>query len=138
MGRLIATMIDFAEVEHAVEQLNRQFSHGALDKDTFRTHLVDTIDFADDGYYWMVGYKSGLWYRHDGTQWLVDNPDRLLTLVSQQNVITRFNDTDKVPASFFASNHHSTTNQESSIDWLWLLLGIILLSFTAGVVYTSV
>ncbi|MCB0193873.1 MAG: hypothetical protein KDJ65_18125 [Anaerolineae bacterium] len=138
MGRLIATMIDFSEVEHNVEQLNHQFSLGEFDKNTFRSRLLEEIDFAEDGYYWMVGYKSGLWYRHDGTQWQVDNPDRLLSLLSQHHVISNFNEGDKVPSSFFSSNHHPPTNQESSIDWLWLLLGIILLSFTAGVIYTSI
>ncbi len=40
--------------------------------------LSQLVGRADDGYYWMVGHRSGQWYRHDGQRWLPDDPHRVL------------------------------------------------------------
>lgn len=139
MGRLAINMIDFSEVEQSVAQLNRQFLKGELDKSTFRGRLVEIIDLAEDGYYWMIGYQSGLWYRHDGTQWLVDNPDRLLPLLPQQDGLPdfRFADKSRPSSASLNSNHQPTANQANEVDWLWLIVGIVLLGVIIVLVYSS-
>ncbi|MCB0171467.1 MAG: hypothetical protein KDJ97_13020 [Anaerolineae bacterium] len=138
MGRLVTPMIDFAEVEQAVERLNQQLSAGTIDRQVFRTHLIEMIDFAEDGYFWMVGYQTGLWYRHDGTQWLIDNPDRLKSTLPSQHSSAMSFDGRSPHSSLSFLNHRPPQADQDSVNWLWFFAGVILLGFIAGIVYTSI
>lgn len=138
MGRLVTPMIDFAKVERSVERLNQRHSVGTIDRRALRTHLIEMIDCAEDGYYWMVGYQTGLWYRHDGTQWLVDNPDRLKPTFPLPHSPSMPRDGKLPQPSLASSNHRPPPAEPDSVNWLWFFVGVILLSITAGVVYGSV
>jgi hypothetical protein len=78
-------MINFAKVERAVYDLKKQLGTGQIDPTTFETRLLELIDVADDGYYWMFGHKTETWYRHDGHHWVVDNPGELITRTNSRN-----------------------------------------------------
>ncbi|MCB0166159.1 MAG: hypothetical protein KDI79_18145 [Anaerolineae bacterium] len=131
-------MIDFAEVERNVERLNQQLSAGMINQQIFRMHLIEMIDFAEDGYFWMIGYKTGLWYRHDGTQWRVDNPDRLMPTFPLQHSRSMASDGRGAQSSLSFLNHRPAPIKHVSVSWLWFFVGLILLSFIAGIVYGSI
>lgn len=139
MGRLVNPMIDFAKVERTVEGLNQQLSAGMIDRHALRTHLIEMIDFAEDGYFWMIGYQTGLWYRHDGAEWLVDNPDRIKSTLSLPPVRSIPIDGIFAQSSLSSSNHHAPkATQPAAVSWLWVFMGLILLGFIAGIIYGSV
>lgn len=131
-------MIDFADVERSVERLKRELSTGEINRHTFLARLTEMIDFAEDGYYWMFGYKSGMWYRHDGKQWILDNPYALSSSSSPKQAPT--------PPKNRSSNHSSPTNpsehnpssDRGSVDWPWFVIAVVTLAVVAGTVYISV
>jgi len=115
-------MIDFVEVEKSVRALKKQVDAGQLNQSAFEAKLLDMIDVAGDGYYWMFGHVTEQWYRHDGRQWIPDNPGELLAPIPQKN-------------------HSSPHNQHSSppppVDVGWFFISLTLLAVIFGVVYAS-
>ncbi len=67
-------MINFAEVEKSVSQLTQQFAAGELNEKALEEKLLQLIDVAADGNYWMLGHRTGRWFRYDGQKWMPDNP----------------------------------------------------------------
>jgi len=118
-------MIDFIKVEQSVTQLKNQLSTGEIDQRAFEKRLADLIDYAADGYYWMFGYKTGNWYRHDGQQWVPDNPGRLRELTPSKNTSAAN------PGSGLAALW-------SSVNWGWFISGLIILGFIAAIIFNSV
>ncbi len=118
-------MIDFTQVEHSVKELKRQVSRGTIDQQTFETQMMAMVNYAADGHYWMLGYKSERWYWHDGIQWLPGDPDQLRLL----------NPTYKDPLSLYPPQ--SLTLAWREVDWGWFIAGLILFGFIAVFVYTS-
>ena len=131
-------MIDFSKVERSVEQLKQQSYIGKIDHQDLRHHLIDLIDFAEDGYYWMVGYQTGLWYRHDGTQWLVDNPDRLFKAPPRNNHNPPLFEGLSPPPVYSSQNHSSLAIEQNSVDWIWLFVGIVVLILVIAISYISI
>ena len=131
-------MIDFSEVERSVEQLKQQAYIGKIDHQHLRTHLIDLIDVAEDGYFWMVGYQTGLWYRHDGTQWLVDNPDRLSKSLPHNSHNSSFFGGHSSPPVSVSKNHSSSAAKQNHVEWIWLFIGIIILSLVVAIIYVSI
>ena len=58
----------FARAEEQFERLRTQFAAGTITPDQFRT-AVEAQLVDHEGVYWMLGVKSGKWYRHDGAAW---------------------------------------------------------------------
>ena len=66
----------FADVERKVEMLRRQVAQGILTDEECQAWMRDLMVEDADGSWWMVGYETGKWYRHNGTDWVqVDPPD---------------------------------------------------------------
>jgi hypothetical protein len=118
-------MINFLEVERSVRALKRQYAAGQLDRATFEARLMELIDSAEDGYYWMFGHQTETWYRHDGVKWVPDNPGELITTTSSN-----------------PDNLSETANESPpdwrSLDWGWFLSSLVLLGLIGWIVYTSV
>jgi hypothetical protein len=76
-------MIDFWEVEQSVKRLKHQRRHGQIDDKTFEEALLELVDKAEDGYYWMFGHETGRWYRHDGQQWVPRDPGEMFVPLEQ-------------------------------------------------------
>ena len=107
-------MINFLEVEQSVRVLKKQVEVGTLQQDEFEARLMEMVDIAEDGYYWMFGHKTEKWYRHDGRRWIRDNPDVAL------------NPTEQNTAPYW-----------DSIDVGWFILSLVLLGVVSGIIYTS-
>jgi hypothetical protein len=119
-------MINFTQVEQAVQRLKKQLEAGQIDLATFEARLMELIDVADDGYYWMFGHKTETWYRHDGHRWVVDNPGELISNSNSKNKYQRQ-----------AKGVNDSPPDWSSVEWGWFLAGLVLLGVIAYVIYLS-
>lgn len=115
-------MINFGNVENSVKTLKKQVAANQIDEKVFEDRLLELIDIAEDGYYWMYGHESERWFRHDGQKWVPDNPDRILALRAQ---------TDSNP------NPGQDVVQEIPVNWTWITVSLVALAVTGAVVYIS-
>lgn len=115
-------MIDFVEVEKSVRALKQQVDTGKLDRSVFEAKLLDMIDVAGDGYYWMFGHVTEQWYRHDGRAWIQDNPGELLAPISEKK---------------HGREHHPNLSPPPPVDVGWFFISLVLLAVIFGIVYAS-
>ena len=125
-------MINFLEVEHTVKDLKEQIETGTIDQETLNAKLLALIDVGADGCYWMLGHKTGRWYRHDGSQWIADNPGELIVDLHHQN-------TPHGPVDAAGNLYKSVavTNWDS-VDFNWFLIGLVAVGSIFFVVYSSI
>ncbi|RME74563.1 MAG: hypothetical protein D6784_09680 [Chloroflexi bacterium] len=118
-------MIDFERTEQAVKTLKQQLLNGEIDEKTFEDRLLELIDLAADGHYWMFGHQSERWYRHDGKRWVPDDPSRL----------------DKRSENRAGSHNPAASNQtppaQPAPDWLWMFISLAVLVVIGSIVYSS-
>lgn len=70
--------MDFSQVEAEYTQLKGQFEAGSLTEEQFKSQLQDLMLQDEAGDWWVIGYETGQWYRHDGTDWVrVDPPGQI-------------------------------------------------------------
>jgi hypothetical protein len=73
--------MDFAQVETKVTQLRQDLAAGQLTEEQFKARLREMMVEDEAGNWWMVGYETGEWYRHDGDDWVrADPPDHLSSI----------------------------------------------------------
>jgi hypothetical protein len=112
-------MINFLEVERAVRQLKRQYRQGEIDEKTLEESLLELVDKAEDGYYWMFGHETGRWYRHDGKQWVPRDPGEMFVpleqMLSQDSLQTRW----------------------QGFSTVWFIVALIVLAMIAGIIFYS-
>ena len=63
-----------AEIERQFRTLKKQFEAGAVNETQFKAKLADLMFQDEQGRWWMIGYETGQWYRHDGEQWVRSDP----------------------------------------------------------------
>lgn len=64
------------EIERRLYLLKEKFGAGAISAEQFEFE-VQKLQFRDRyGTIWMIGAQSGLWYYHDGKQWMQADPPR--------------------------------------------------------------
>jgi hypothetical protein len=61
--------MDFRQAEQRLKQLKTQFEAGTLTETDLKAKLEDLMIRDEQGHWWMIGYETGRWYRHDGTNW---------------------------------------------------------------------
>jgi hypothetical protein len=66
--------VNFAEVEREVAKLRQDLAAGRLTEERLKDRLRELMVEDTEGNWWMVGYETGEWYRHDGTDWVPDQP----------------------------------------------------------------
>ncbi|MDY7075880.1 MAG: hypothetical protein SXV54_03045 [Chloroflexota bacterium] len=66
--------MDFAQVERKVAQLRQELAAGRLTEEQFKARLREMMVQDKRGNWWMVGYETGEWYRHDGSDWVRADP----------------------------------------------------------------
>ena len=66
--------MNFAEVEREVAKLRQELAAGRLTEEQFKARLRELMVLDEHGAWWMVGYETGEWYRHDGTDWVRADP----------------------------------------------------------------
>ncbi|MCP4538124.1 MAG: hypothetical protein GY832_13365 [Chloroflexi bacterium] len=68
--------MDFGQVEARVAKLRQSLAAGHLTDDQFKFQLREMMVEDENGNWWMIGYETGEWYRHDGTDWVRADPSR--------------------------------------------------------------
>ncbi len=69
--------MNFDDVEREVAGLRQDLSTGRLNEEQFKARLRELMVEDANGDWWMVGYETGEWYRHDGDDWVrADPPDQ--------------------------------------------------------------
>ena len=119
-------MIDFSEVQNSVRALKEQLATDQIDEKTFEDHLLELIDLAEDGYYWMYDHESEQWFRHDGQDWVVDNPDRILAQRAQAKSAANY-DTEFEPDAL----------EELPVNPVWFTVSLAVLVFIGAIIYVS-
>lgn len=66
--------MDFKQAENNFEKLKAKFSIGALNVAEFKSQLEELMLQDNQGNWWMIGYETGRWYRHDGKDWVQTDP----------------------------------------------------------------
>ncbi|MDY7075879.1 MAG: hypothetical protein SXV54_03040 [Chloroflexota bacterium] len=66
--------MDFGQVEERVAKLRQSLAAGHLTEEQFKFQLREMMVEDADGNWWMVGYETGEWYRHNGTDWVQADP----------------------------------------------------------------
>jgi len=64
----------FKEAESKYGELKLQLENGQITAAELKVRLKETMIQDDEGNYWMIGGKSGKWYRYNGTEWAEDRP----------------------------------------------------------------
>jgi hypothetical protein len=79
--------MDFKQAEKRFEQLKVRFAAGTLSEDEFKAQLKDLMLQDEQGGWWMIGYETEQWYRHDGKDWVrTDPPSNLSQISTQKNI----------------------------------------------------
>ena len=131
-------MINFDKVEQSVKTLKQQFAAGTIDKNTFEARLLELIDFAADGYYWMFGHETERWYQHDGQEWIQKDPGNL-RLLAPREPENPHQATDEGAGGLQITTFSNTTLTATwrSVEWGWLIMSLALLILIGWIVYTS-
>ena len=64
----------FREVEQRYQELKSKHDRGEIDGEDMKKELKRLLLTDESGNYWMIGGKSGQWYRYDGREWSVSDP----------------------------------------------------------------
>lgn len=128
-------MIDFVYVEQAVKELKQQLASGKLDEKAFEDRLLQMIDIAEDGHYWMFGHKSEQWFRHDGEKWVPENPYSRLSHLARGELYH----SGPLPGSNDGQWGQSNRPKPAagSPGWGWFMASLILLAAIGLIVYYS-
>jgi len=59
----------FAEVERQAVVLRQQLAQSLISDAECKARMRELVIAGPDGRWWMVGYRTGSWYAHDGTGW---------------------------------------------------------------------
>ena len=134
-------MIHFTQVEQSVRQLKQQMVEGEIDQDAFERRLLELVDVAPDGHYWMFGHKTDSWYRHDGQQWVKKDPGKLRDLAApQDDEPPQHADIPGNPQPLNPpplNGDNSLNSAWRSINWAWFVASLVIIGLVAWIVYAS-
>jgi hypothetical protein len=125
-------MINFSKVERSVRELKSQLESGKIDQVTFEDRLLQMIDVASDGYYWMFGHESERWFRHDGQQWVPDIPAKLPPPPEDEVVTPNSN---KPTSHYFPEQN--LVSEWRSVNWGWFVTSLFVIGLIAWIAYAS-
>lgn len=117
-------MIDFLEVQDSVRELKGQLAARQIDERAFEDRLLEMIDQAEDGYYWMFGHKSERWFRHDGQKWIPADPSEILAIRS--NDVRGRSNVEQINAL-----------EDLPVNWNWFIISLLLIFGIGWIVYWS-
>jgi len=68
----------FLDLEEALDQLKRDFWRQKISRQEF-IDQVKKLQLKDDqGRFWMIGIRSGLWYCYNGREWVQSEPPSIM------------------------------------------------------------
>lgn len=147
-------MINFGKVEQSVRQLKNRVAAGEIDQKALETQMMEMVDIAADGYYWMFGYESETWYQHDGQQWIAKDPGKLRLFTPQDDDASNKEESTDGPPSFTpqednapsdngvitqlaSSSKRSLKSEWQSLNWRWFVISLLVIGLIAWAVFAS-
>ena len=76
--------MDFNDVEKKFRELKARLDEGTIDEREFEVELRRLQVLDEQGRYWMIGARSGLWYYYDGAKWVLAEPPAEAVAASTQ------------------------------------------------------
>jgi hypothetical protein len=73
----------FKETEAKYRKLKEKHAKGEISTEEVKTELKQLMVQDETGTYWMLGGKSGKWYRHDGAQWQETDPYEIIETMKE-------------------------------------------------------
>jgi len=64
----------FADVAYQASVLRQKTTQGQMAEAECKAQMRELMIPGADGRWWMVGYKTGAWYAHDGSNWVRAEP----------------------------------------------------------------
>ncbi len=64
----------YRNIEEKYKTLKTQQEGGIITADDMKVQLKKLMVTDEDGYYWMLGGKTGTWYYYDGSKWNEGDP----------------------------------------------------------------
>lgn len=74
----------FQQVHTEFSQLKAQFDAQTLSEERFKARLQELMITDQQGRWWIIGYETGLWYVHDGQNWVPGQPEAASAQVATQ------------------------------------------------------
>lgn len=115
--------MDFSQVEAEYAELKEQYEAGRITEEQFKSQLQDLMLQDETGDWWVIGYETGQWYRHDGTDWVRADPSRNIEVSTPPPP-------DSLPESTTSTPVTQSTGSEF-IDWK----SVVLISVGWGIVW---
>jgi len=64
----------FKEMEKRFHDLKIRLENGEINIEDFKRELKKLVVLDKNGFYWMLGSKSGNWFRYNGREWVQESP----------------------------------------------------------------
>ncbi len=74
---LAGLVAQFDRVEEEVTGLRHRYHQGKLTREALQAELRKLMLLDEQGYWWMIGVESDVWYRHENGQWVRAERPRL-------------------------------------------------------------
>jgi hypothetical protein len=81
--------MDFRQADEEFKRLKARFHAGQLTEADFKTQLRGLMVQDQQGAWWMIGYETERWYRHDGTNWIQADPPASSPQKAAPDVLTQ-------------------------------------------------
>jgi hypothetical protein len=65
-------------IENQFGQLKMMMDNGQINSDQLKAELKKLMFADENGHYWMIGSKTGKWYKYDGQEWKENDPYKLI------------------------------------------------------------
>ncbi len=73
----------FRETETRYKELKEKHAKKEISTEQVKAELKQLMVQDETGTYWMLGGKSGKWYRHDGAQWQETDPYEIIKMMKE-------------------------------------------------------
>lgn len=73
----------FRDTEVSYNNLKSRLESGEIGPDEMKAQLKKMMVMDDAGIYWMIGSKTGKWYRYDGGEWKTGDPYEEVSIPGQ-------------------------------------------------------
>jgi len=96
----------FRETEAKYKELKEKHAKREISTEEVKEQLKHLMVQDETGTYWMLGGKTGKWYRHDGAQWQETDPYEII------NAMKEVEEAEEVPMELDASDQLSEEQEE--------------------------